>query len=173
MKGSASRASDAWSDKTRGTVGWITRNQAADLLGISPMSLILWERKGRIVPKTAFRHDARGCLCEQVVYDPAAIIQLPRKSLRPVAKDPDEFAARAVELFEQGMNDRDIVMELRATFEKVAAARANWLDAGGACRVIMNEHADALTELVGPFETVAELVELVRTALSSRRPEAA
>ncbi len=148
-----------WDDDARGTRGWITRNQAADLLSVSPQILLIWERKGKIIAKTAYRHNAAGNYAEQVVYDPVAVMRLPRRSLRPVAKDPDELAARVTECLELGWSDRDIVLELRVGYEKVARLRDLWMDAGGATRVLTRELADRLAEIVGPFETLAEVVD--------------
>jgi hypothetical protein len=153
----------SWDDEARGTKGWITRNQAADLLGVSSQILLMWERKGRIHAKMAYRFTTAGRYIEQVVYDPNEIIQLPRRSLRPIAKDPDELAARATELFESGMNDREIVLELRVDYAKVARLRDAWMDAGGATRVLTRDQALAFAELLGPFETLAELLERVRS----------
>ena len=158
---------ESFTDESRGTNGWITRNQAAELMGVSPQILIVWERKGRIEGKLAFRQDRAGRFMEQVCYDPTKICMLPRRSLRSVAKDPDELAARVTECLELGWSDRDIVLELRVGYEKISRLRDLWMDGGGATRVITRELADGLAEIVGPFETVAELLERLRSGFFS------
>lgn len=160
----------SWDDESRGTTGWITRNQAADLVGCSPQTLILWEAKKRIEAKLAYRPRADGAWVEQVVYHPDQIRALPRRSLRPVAKDPDELAARVTELLEQGMSDRDIVMELRVDYSKVVRLRDLWMEGGGATRVLTREQADGFAEIFGPFDTLAELLALARGNLATQEP---
>lgn len=158
-KADPARDRKTWDDDARGTRGWITRNQAADLMGVSPQLLLIWERKGKIIAKAAYRHNVSGSFVEQVVYDPVAVMRLPRRSLRPISKDPDELAARVTECLELGWSDRDIVLELRVGYEKVARLRDLWMDGGGATRVLTRELADRLAEIVGPFETLAEVVD--------------
>ena len=128
------------------------------------------EREGRLTAKLAWRVDAMGRLREQVVYDPHELASLPRRSLRPVSKDPDELAARAIECFEMGWNDNAVVIELRASFEKVKKARQDWMDAGGATRILTTEIMAGLQEFVGPFETATELLERVREAFMPHEP---
>lgn len=154
--------------------GWITRTQAADLMGISTVSLMNWERIGRITARTAWRHDSQGKLRKQIVYDPKQIICMPRRSLRPVSKDPDELAARVTEHIEQGWTDREIVLELRVDYIKVDRLRKLWEEAGGRERMLTRDHADAFVELVGPFDTMDDLLARVRElvlAASERKTE--
>lgn len=169
-RGNAKPIAKASTDQERGTTGWITRNQASDLLGVSPATIINWERSGRIAGRTAMRMDLRGAFYEQVVYDPAEIIKLPRKALmRPVSKDPDELAARVTELVEMGWTDAAIVLELRVAYDRVAMIREMWMDAGGATQMLTTEIKDALAELIGPFDTAAQMLERVRVELLDLR----
>jgi hypothetical protein len=79
------------------------------------------------------------------------------------------MAARCFELLDQGRSLRDIVVELREKPDIVRTLKENWLDMGGADFVITPDARELLAGLVGPFESVAALIELV-TQLVTQLP---
>lgn len=144
------------------TNGWLTRNQSADLLHMSVSSIANWERRGKLHPRYAYRPDSRGIEHRVSVYDPDELQRLPPQVFRaPIPRQPGEVAAQCFELFDQGKTMREVVVELRETPEYVRSIYEHWLDTGGADLVITAEAKQALEKIVGPFDSVTELVEHV------------
>lgn len=79
------------------------------------------------------------------------------------SRDPGETAARAFELFGRGKSDAQVVIALREAPENIATLREKWLDMGSGELVITPAAHQALEHLLGPFSSVADLVEMVST----------
>lgn len=76
--------------------------------------------------------------------------------------------AQCYALIENGMNNREIVIALRATSDRIRELRERWQSDGGADLMITTEAKDALEKLVGPFKDVTDLVSLVTAKLADR-----
>ncbi len=88
---------------------------------------------------------------------------MPRSNrMAPDARLPGEIAARAFELFRDGKTVREIVIELRQEPTKVEALYEKWLDLGGSAIVITEVAHEAFESVLGPFKSVADLLDLVR-----------
>ena len=121
-----------------------------------------YERKGKLHPRRTYRPDSRGVDRNVAVYDPSELTSLPRApQAAPAVREPGEIAARAFELFDQGMTPREAVIELRETPERISGLRENWLDLGGAGLTITQSTKAALEQLVGPFSDVSDLLALI------------
>lgn len=145
------------------TSGWLTRNQSADLLKMSVTTIANYERRGKLHPRYAYRADSRGIEHHVAVYDPEELTRLPRSALyhHPATREPGEIAARAFELFNQGVSIRDVLIELRETPDRVHELHERWLDMGGADLTITKIAKEAFEKLVGPFSDVAGLLSLI------------
>jgi hypothetical protein len=151
------------------TSAWLTRNESTDALSISIQTLKNYESRGLLHPLRVPRRDTRGHEQCVVVYDPKELAKLPRGVGRPFAsRESGELNARAFEMFEQGKNNREIVIALRETSERIRELREMWLDDGGACLVISPEAKTLLENMVGSFEGIADLVELVTAKLKPK-----
>lgn len=161
MATSATTANDTTAT-ANDTTTWLTRNESIDLLSVSIQTLKNYEERGLLHPMRVPRRDARGHEQTVVVYDPKELAKLPRGNARTVSpREPGELNARCFELFEQGKSNREIVIALRETSEKIRALREMWLDDGGAALVISDEAKRVLETLLGPFEDIAGLIILV------------
>lgn len=136
------------------TAGWITRQQAVDLLGVALQTLVNWENKGLLTPKRAMR----GSAAMVIVYDPVQLARVPHKHRTPLGNEPGELTARVFEMLDNGKSVRDIVIEHRQTVDHIQDLRERWLDTGGADRVISPVAWKEFERLAGPFTTVAELL---------------
>ena len=85
-----------------------------------------------------------------------------RTRLKRAVREPNEFSARAFDLFRAGRKLEEIVSELRTTPEEIERLYEKWLDLGGARLVITAPAKEALAKIVGPFDSVTDLVELVQ-----------
>jgi hypothetical protein len=140
---------------------FLTRTEAADLLGCTPPALITWERRGMLKRYDAVRADARGVIRQLILYDPKELGRLPRR-VRHEGKDQGEMAARAFELFKLGLALTDVVVEVRELPERIAELHTHWLRMGGDAITVSDVAREHLIALVGEFKTVAELVERVK-----------
>lgn len=144
------------------TSTWLTRNEACEMLSVSTQTLKNYEDRGKLHPRKAARTDARGHSHMVVVYEPAELSKLPRGNGRPLApRDPGELEAQCYALIESGMNNREIVIALRATSDRIRELRERWQSDGGADLMITTEAKEALEKLVGPFKDVTDLVTLI------------
>lgn len=150
------------------TSTWLSRNEGSDLLGCSASTLLNYERRGVLHPQVALRPDPQGILRRTTVYHPDELTKIRARLKRPV-REPNEFSARAFDLFRAGHKLEEIVSELRTTPEEVERLHEKWLDLGGARLVIAGPAKEALAKIVGPFDSVTDLVELV--AKLKPRPE--
>lgn len=141
--------------------GWLTRNQAMDLLGVSFNTLLSWERQGLLHVARAERPRPTGKnqYKEVVVYSPDELARLPRRRKAPL--EPGEIVARAFELFDIGASLRDIVIKTRRTPAEIEKLRELWLDNGGTALVVGSTSKARLERIVGSFESVDELVERI------------
>jgi len=150
------------------TSGWLTRSQSADLLGVSGTTIKNWGYAGLLHPQKETRALPNGGSREIWVYDPGELSRIPiarRQRVQMVPGDPGEIAARAFELFDDGVPLREVVTRLRETPETVTVLHDQW-DRLGGCDVVINPVArDELTRLVGPFDGVAGLVARLREIL--------
>lgn len=90
--------------------------------------------------------------------------------MKRAVREPNELSARAFDLFRAGkLKLEAIVSELRTTPEEVERLHEKWLDLGGARLVIAEAAKEELMKIVGPFDSVTELVELV-TKLKPSEP---
>jgi hypothetical protein len=146
---------------------WLTRNQVADMLGVSVQTILNWESKGYLHPRMRPGTSAeRG---RQVhVYDPHEVASLPQRAKRRAARADDvhEISARAFELFDRGASMRHVVVKLRKAPEEVERLHEQWRDLGGADSVITPEAHAELARWFGPFASVAELCERVHAMLA-------
>lgn len=117
---------------------FLTRNEAADLLCVSPMTLHNWERKGLLT-----RHQGmRGSAHVQILYDPKELARLPHKRPAPIA--PGDVESRAFEMFDHHKTVRQVVIDLRITADEAWQIRERWIDAG------VQEEAKAPTIEIDP-----------------------
>jgi hypothetical protein len=161
----AARSIDASVD----TSGWLTRQQAADLLDVSHTTIKNWDG-GLLHPRKEVRALPNGGSREIWLYDPAELARVPaarRQRAKMIPGDRGEVSARAFELFDEGLALREVVTRLRETPETVEAMHDQWSRMGGSELVINPVARCALVALVGPFDGVAGLVAAVREALRS------
>lgn len=147
------------------TTGWYTRNQVSDMLGMSLATIATYERRGILHPLQVLRVDARGMERPTFVYDPQELASIPPNLRR--TRPPGETCARCFELLDQGKTVREIVIELRESSELVIELREKWYDAGGADRVITPYAWEQIEKIVGPFGSIAELLELLASKLKA------
>ena len=103
-----------------------------------------------------------------IVYDPKELHKLPRGAGRPfTSREPGELEAQCFELIEQGQSNREIVIALRTTSDKIRELRERWENDGGADLMITRVAKEALEGLIGPFKDVTQLVEIIKTKLQS------
>lgn len=153
------------------TSAWWTRDQAVSLLSISTQTLKNYEKRGLLHPLSVRRQDKRGHEQSMIVYDPKELARIPKAGHQLYSRDSGELASRAFQLFEDGKNNREIVIKLRVTPDEVRDLRERWLDEGGAGLVINGAAKEALEQLLGTFGDVADLVARVTERLKG--PQAA
>lgn len=144
---------------------WLTRNEICDLLDVSYPTVLDWEKKGLIKPQ--FRARTGNGRQVIVVYDPTQLTKIPRRHRNTSPDNPDECAARAFELFDEGVPMRECVVRLRRRLEVIEALHKEWLDAGGTDFVLNPAARAELGRYVGDFSDVSELVTRVREKLGA------
>lgn len=150
------------------TSTWVTRNEACDSLSLSTQTLKNYEQRGMLHPARAPRRDSRGHEQIVIVYDPNELTKLPRGHGRPfAAREPGELEAQCFQLIEEGKSNREIVIALRMTSDKVREVRERWQNDGGTELLITCTAKDALETLLGPFQDVTDLIALV-TAMAEK-----
>ena len=164
--GSRTQQGDAAVD----TSTWVTRNEACDSLSISTQTLRNYEQRKMLHPLRAARRDSRGHEQMVVVYDPKELTKLPRGLGRPfAAREPGELEAQCFQLIEEGKDNREIVVALRVTSDRVREMRERWQNDGGAELMITNEAKVALETLLGPFRDVTDLIALVTAKIGPQK----
>ena len=151
---------------------WMSRAEAAAFAGVTVNTIINWQNEDKVHPLPDYRPDRGGSERRQWVYNPKELVKLRRPDVARRSRDPGETAARAFELFDDGKSDAEVVIALREVPDKVAFLREKWLDMGGAAVVITPVAHQILEDLVGPFASVADLVERV-ISLVAREKEPA
>jgi DNA-binding transcriptional MerR regulator len=146
------------------TSTWLTRYEASELIGCSSSTLLNYERRGALHPQIALRPDPHGIHRRTTVYHPDELTKIKARLKRPV-REPNEFSARAFDLFRAGHKLEEIVSELRTTPEEIERLHEKWLDLGGSRLVIAGPAKEALAKIFGPFDSVTELIELATTKL--------
>lgn len=146
---------------------WWTRDQAVNGLNVSTQTLKNYEKRGVLHPLTVRRQDKRGHEQSMIVYDPKELAKIPKAGHQLYSRDSGELASKAFQLFEEGINNRDIVIKLRVTPDEVRDLREKWLDDGGAGIVINTVAKAALEQILGAFADVTGLVALVTEKLKA------
>lgn len=153
------------------TDGWLTRNEASDVLRCSLQTLKNYEARGLLHPRHALRKDRTKAERMMLVYDPKELAALPtKKSGGPheAIREPGEQAARVFEMLREGRELDEIVIELRETPERIDYLNERWLEQTKERYVITPEAKKAFEQIVGgSFKDVTELVELVTKKLAS------
>lgn len=147
------------------TSNWLTRYEVVQVTGIGLSTIPALERRGVLHPHRVYRPDTRGAERSTMVYAPDEVAKLPRRGRTTRDRSPGETNARAFELFREAKTDEEVVIELRETIERIQELREKWSDAGGASWVIVPAARLALEKLVGPFNSVTELVEKLQLKL--------
>ncbi len=147
---------------------WLTISQSLDYAGCAMTTLANWRRKKRLNPQTAVRSSPHGGLREVVVYDKVELSRLRAVMSRSHGKvSAGEVAARAFELFDQGLPAREVVTRLRVTPEDAQELRERWESMGGDDLVLTSTAQRELEGILGvQFVGVAGLVGAVRQILS-------
>lgn len=148
------------------TDGWYTANQVLDMFDVSHGTLDGFVRKGLLKPVMGHRRTSNNSTRRVWLYNPEEFHKVSwRRKER--ASDPNEVAAKAFEMMDEGEDLRTMVRTLRITPDRVVELRAHWEDLGGASSVLGREARAALEAIVGPFVDVAELVDRVKAAVAS------
>lgn len=149
----------------RDTTGWLTRDQASDLLGVSPVTIKNWERRGLLHSGRAWSTKSAR---EITVYDPDELARMPVRArlLHPAKPDRGELEAAVFGMLDAGRSIREIVIELRVAVADIEIMREMWLETGGVELAITNVNKAELERALGPFATVAELVAKVRERIA-------
>lgn len=141
---------------------WVTRREVADLLGVSVQTVMAYEQRKLLTPEVVTRQTEGRGMREIYVYDPREVAKLPARKRSDKAPSAGEIAARSFELFDEGSSLREVVKAVRITPDKAQELHVEWLDMGGADLVINAYSKDVLEKLLGSFNDIADLVELVR-----------
>lgn len=151
------------------TSTWLTRAEAADVLGVAENTIARWAQQGLLHPLVAPRKTSAGQTMQVNVYNPRELAACPVK--RTVGRLPGDIAARAFEMFGAGESRREVVISTREEPDKIEDLYQRWLDMGGSDVVITPEARDSLSELLGTrISSVAELVVAVKKIAPPRDP---
>jgi hypothetical protein len=105
-----------------------------------------------------------------LVYNPEELTELPTRNgagqPRVAVREPGEQAARAFEMLREGRALDEIVIELRETPDRVDYLNERWLEQTQTRYVITPEAKKALEQFVGPFNSITDLVDLVKKRYS-------
>lgn len=147
------------------TSSWLTSSQVSDLCGISLQTIINYTRKELLKPRQAERVCPNGAVRRVNVFDPHQVARLPKRRMAMVPGDPGETAARAFELFEDGVQLRTVVTTLRIPPAQADELYDQWKRFGGADLIIGKAARGELEKHVGSFASVADLVERIAQVL--------
>ncbi len=149
------------------TESWLTYAQVTDLCGISNQTVRNYAKRGLLTPRRARRAQASGSVKEVWVYDPREVARLPKRKLNAVPSE-GEMAARAFELFDDGLPLRRVVTEMRETPARVSELHEQWVELGGSELVIGKIAQAEITRFIGPFDGVAGLVQRLGELLGEK-----
>lgn len=138
---------------------WLTRLEVVQVTGIGLSTIPALERRGQLHPHRVYRPDSRGAERSTVVYDPDEVAKLPRRGRPSIDRSQGEITARAFELFREGRTYEEVVIELRETIDHVEYLHEKWIEATASSWVISPVAREALAKLVGPFNSVTDLVD--------------
>lgn len=152
--------------------GWLTRNEACDLLRVSPQTIQNYESRNLLHPLHALRKDRNKVERVMLVYNPKELAALPVRNgagqPRIDVHAPGEQAARAFELFRQGAALDEVVIELRETPDRIDHLHERWLDQTQARYVISPKAKETFEGMLGDnFKSVTELIELLAKKLAT------
>jgi len=142
--------------------GWLTRLQVAELLGISVSTIRTLENRDLLHGRRVLRAVGDGTERLIMIYDPKEVARVPRRDRMTAIRTPGETVARCFELFDLGKSIREVVIEMREMPDVIETYREKYLDAGGSARVITPHAWEIIAGVVGPFESVADLIGIVR-----------
>jgi hypothetical protein len=152
------------------TATWLTRVEAADMLALSLQTVANQETRGKLHPQLAYRKNSRGQERLVRVYDPNELEKLRRVNRDVIStRDPGALSSRAYEMFDEGRPEREIVRKLQLTPDAVSALYERWKDGGGADLVLNDTAKETLAKILGPFDSIAELVERVTQLKEPKR----
>jgi hypothetical protein len=137
---------------------YLSRREAADLLGVAESTMMQYEQRGKITSHWAVVPDVAGRLRNAPIYKIDDVLKLPRKAPVSASENPDELTARAFEMFEAGKSVREAIILLRATKEKIDKLHEDWIDTGGAALIIPESSRKALEAKFGPIASAEDLV---------------
>ena len=140
---------------------YVTRTEAADLLGVAYGTILQYERRGKLEVFWTMRPDEIGRMRNAAMYPLEQVLKLPRRAPNPTPENPDELAARAFELLDKGKTVKQLVIELRATPEKLQRIHTQWLELTGAVLEVTDAERAKLVALLGEFQSVEELIDLI------------
>jgi hypothetical protein len=152
------------------TSNWLTTSEMLDTFSVSHATLESFVKKGHLNPVKGKRTTSNNSTREVWLFNPAEFSKVPWSRRDKSAADPNEIAARAFDLMEDGVDMRGLVRRLRLTPDRVIELRAQWEDFGGAGVILGRTARGELAEIVGPFEDVAGLVQRVRSIVSEASP---
>lgn len=142
------------------TDSWLTAAEVSDACNCSLQTITIYKRRDLLHPRKASRKLPDGTTRIVDVFDPRELPKLPRNRGSSIVS-PGELAARAFEMFDNGRELKDVVVELRAEPSQVSTLYDQWMDLGGSEMVISRAAREELGKLVGPFVGVADLVQRV------------
>lgn len=133
------------------------------MVGVSYNTVAYWARRGLLKSQKEWRTLSNGTLREVMVFDRDAVLKLAgqRSKNEAMNVDPEEVAARAFEMFDEGATIGEVVVKLRRGPERIELLHEQWLSCGGAEFVLNPAARRDLSHVIGPFDGVADLVQRV------------
>lgn len=147
--------------------GFLSRNQAQDLAGVSHVTLMEWERKGFLHPIIG---RSRTSNHECFYYDPTELAECPSIRKEKYALPPGEIAGRVFELLREGDSIADIVIKLRLEPGAIEDLRQQWLESVSAKALVVADRDRVELErlLASEVRNSNDLVTRVRLALHDK-----
>jgi len=155
-----------------------TRTETMAILGCSMTSVIRMEAHGTLTRKTIVKPTKGGRTdIEVVVYEASEVTrQAERMGKRmrmrgngEMQSIPEgELTAIAFEMFDRGCSLREVLVRTREPVDKVQDMYDAWLDMGGSAITISTVAQAELERFVGPFASIAELVQRVADRIGER-----
>ncbi len=137
---------------------WLSATEAADLCRVAHNTIRNWVKAGHLHPVQQMRVLPSGQRRAVQVFRKSELLKMIE---RRDTNEHGEAAARAFELFEQGQSLRQVVIALRQTPERIEELHDQWERCGGSELVLTAVAQRELVRLLGPFDGVADVVQLV------------